>query len=693
MDEEQVNDIILELSLASSLPLNIQGRNYVRAAAAANILSYHTATLPAKELKKFVFAIGPLLSIMLMDINNPVSEKAALGLRSLLMSRINLAKFLELNGLDDLANVLNQLMGKKMVNLKEESNSRSLVDHALNIYREIAFVYPWKVVNVGALRHLVLVLEHGDLELIGISAGTLAMCSKNLQIVEQMFAYGCIKPIINIVDFDNTNASCSLSALGCIIQLCKVPEIGLLVAKQGAFENLQKCLLKRDGHSNISIREKALYAIAWLSRIAECKPMIGNNDIIMAGLKYELETGTPPSKYTIVQIVLNLHSNYDNEEEYTISIRHIVNDLMKNGLWHARNLCVKALIILYKTNENKMYFAENGALDTIIDLLTSKSPDLYEVPMVALLSLMIHPDIPPMFLDIDGALVIGNLLNTSNDIIRDMSVILLKVFALYDADIVPKSIPFGKEHYMNDMREDDLPTLYGGEYGGLIETYLQRIVENRRDQHYLLEQLQPEDYEHNLAGATDDEIESYENTFMELDLNCLGELGLDEMKMLMVMMGEEFDEVELKEILLRWDADGSGALDFREFVLMMQGWTTQFGTGMEKMYNETLQRGAIGKARRDFSNWWNKDKIEKEQIEAIKAKKIAEKEALESQAAQFFDHEKIRLERERQEKLKSKKMNEESELTTFEILESDSEVYDSEDEVYDSEAESEDQIN
>lgn len=271
--------------------------------------------------------------------------------------------------------------------------------------------------------------------------------------------------------------------------------------------------------------------------------------------------------------------------------------------------------------------------------------------MVGLLSFMIHPDIPPIFMEKGGCKIVGDLLCVENEIVVDMSKVLLKVFGLYDPALVEASIPRHKKHLME--REDDLPIKYGGEFGGMIEQYLQRIVENRRDQHYLLEQLEPDDYDE--LGATDEELESYENTFMELDFNCAGELGIDEMKMLMVMMGEEFDEIELKEILERWDADGSGSLDFKEFVAMMQGWTTQFGSGMEKMYNEAMQRGAVGKARRDFNKWWNKAEIEKEQIEAIKAKKQATAEENQALAEQFFGHEKLRLQREAQEKANAAK--------------------------------------
>ena len=106
-------------------------------------------------------------------------------------------------------------------------------------------------------------------------------------------------------------------------------------------------------------------------------------------------------------------------------------------------------------------------------------------------------------------------------------------------------------------------------------------------------------------GVTSEELTSYENTFMELDMDCSGSLGIDEMKMLMVMMGETFDKDELQEILEKYDSDKSGELEFSEFVVMMKGWTTQFGTGMEKMYNTAFKRGAIGRAGREFSKWWN----------------------------------------------------------------------------------------
>jgi hypothetical protein len=37
----------------------------------------------------------------------------------------------------------------------------------------------------------------------------------------------------------------------------------------------------------------------------------------------------------------------------------------------------------------------------------------------------------------------------------------------------------------------------------------------------------------------------------------------------------------------------------------MKGWKTQFGSGLEKVYNSAIKRGAFGRAERKFKKWWN----------------------------------------------------------------------------------------
>lgn len=49
-------------------------------------------------------------------------------------------------------------------------------------------------------------------------------------------------------------------------------------------------------------------------------------------------------------------------------------------------------------------------------------------------------------------------------------------------------------------------------------------MENRRDQHYLLAQFQPDEIA--ALDISDAQLDSYQNTFMELDLNCGGVLHM-----------------------------------------------------------------------------------------------------------------------------------------------------------------------
>jgi len=50
--------------------------------------------------------------------------------------------------------------------------------------------------------------------------------------------------------------------------------VGSRVVKQGAIRVLEKAMHTITGFNNISIREKALYAYAWLSRIPDSKAII-----------------------------------------------------------------------------------------------------------------------------------------------------------------------------------------------------------------------------------------------------------------------------------------------------------------------------------------------------------------------------------------------------------------------------------
>ena len=162
---EVINDLVLELSLASSLPVASGGRDLMLASAAANSLACRTKEMQLKELRTFEWTIKPLLDILIIDLENPVSAKAALGLRMLMPSRICMSRLIEVDGLTVISRVLDILLAKRVSDMKTECTPRSIVEHLAVCYREIARYYQWKIVDIGGVRHCVILLRFGDIVL------------------------------------------------------------------------------------------------------------------------------------------------------------------------------------------------------------------------------------------------------------------------------------------------------------------------------------------------------------------------------------------------------------------------------------------------------------------------------------------------------------------------------------------------
>lgn len=72
------------------------------------------------------------------------------------------------------------------------------------------------------------------------------------------------------------------------------------------------------------------------------------------------------------------------------------------------------------------------------------------------------------------------------------------------------------------------------------------------------------------------------------------------------------------------------------------------------MYNSTMNRGTVGRAKRRFRNWWNKDAIEKEQIKMVKEKRERAKQEKKELAAIHWEAEKIKIKREEQLKVRQR---------------------------------------
>lgn len=650
----KLNDLVLELSLTAAFPLNLTGIDEFRGAAAAKALAYRTEEMGPKQLRELEYTIGPLLSLLSTNIHSPLAPPASIGIRTLLASHACITHFMELDGLFVIGKLFDQLITGKGMDLYTPSPNRTIVENFAIVYREVSRWHPEHIVRVGGIRHCVALLNYGDMSIKAISVSVLATLSDDLTIAKKMFTNGAIKPLLKLCVLESSNSACLLAGLGCVLQFARIPEIGVRLVGQGAIPILEDLLHVSDTKAKTSVREKALMSLAWLTRIDSIKSKI-ITPRVLEGMKRELLYGRSLCQVTVLQMMLNVRGAYTGEAEFNFSVRDKILYLLATSSWVGQNLIVKLCILIYGDHENKIYFVQRGVLECLFAIICSKCLDLQEIPMVALLAYCSHPDVPHLFIAKGGLDVLVRVLYAVDDVIRDMAVVLLKGLLLYDHERVRQVIPADRAHFFApDINAD--PVVYGSEYGKMIQEYLQHMLDNRRKQHYLLEQFVPGEIER--LGITAEELESYQTTFMLLDVDALGQLGLDELKVILVMMGEKLDADEMQELLNEFDDNQSGNLNFSEFSRMMKGWKTRFGQGAAKVYNETLNRGAIGKGRKAFAAWWNRDNIAKAEIEKFKADKQKEKEKRQQQMEKYMGNEKIRKQRELEMALKQQELAE-----------------------------------
>lgn len=159
---EIIGRLVLQLNLVTAQPVGAYGRNYIRATAAANAMAFHTSHMDKKDLRNFEWTIKPLVTLLIVDIEDPVATKAALALRTLMISRVCMIRLMEEDGLSNISKTLDILLNKYTAELSGATEVRMLVEHLAVCYREIARFYPWELVNIGALRHCVLMLRFGE---------------------------------------------------------------------------------------------------------------------------------------------------------------------------------------------------------------------------------------------------------------------------------------------------------------------------------------------------------------------------------------------------------------------------------------------------------------------------------------------------------------------------------------------------
>jgi len=167
---------------------------------------------------------------------------------------------------------------------------------------------------------------------------------------------------------------------------------------QGAVPLIEKSIMMMTGHGNQAIREKALYVLGYLSKIESVRDKLCT-PVTLDGIYNEFTTGTMASKSTIMMFLMNVHGRYSQESDFVMRIRDDVMELLHNCPWNAKNLCIKMITVLYREDEDRMHMVEKGLIEAVFEVVQQKSMDLQEAPVVCLLHLCVHPDVPPILLN------------------------------------------------------------------------------------------------------------------------------------------------------------------------------------------------------------------------------------------------------------------------------------------------------
>jgi len=89
--------------------------------------------------------------------------------------------------------------------------------------------------------------------------------------------------------------------------------------------------------------------------------------------------------------------------------------------------------------------------------------------------------------------------------------------------------------------------------------------------------LEHEDYDEDEVEfeLTDDQVLDFKDAFRKFDEDGSGEISTEELGTVMRMLGHDLKEDELEECINIVDADGSGSVDFEEFLDLMKSKTKE----------------------------------------------------------------------------------------------------------------------
>ena len=523
---------------------------------------------------------------------------------------------------------------------KPETRRSDIAEYAAACLRNLALDEgnACKMAEFGAVPALVQLSLEGTPVTKGMCACCLACMAKDRGRCEQICDYGAARPLIAMLHMPEE--VCQLSASGCLNELSRLKRNKINIAHNGGFEALLVVLAKHGDELLKMMQEKCVCILLNLVEEVSLQQKAVKTGVVVTAIDF-LTRGTEVGRIAAVKILCQLTS-YLTKAERESTARPVVR-LIRDSSWPVQSCGAWATLKLYRDDAEKLHFAKKfKGLAALVDMLALRDPRVHENTLSAILSLLENVEVPDLMLELKPVPRLVRLIPAINMTVRKLTFGILKCLSIYDLQAVLGTVPLHHHFYIEHPPAE-------------LDSYLEMFIQKRKQKGYLSRVGK-------LAKKfTDAELTEYEALFAELDEDCSGGIDATEIGLLVQALGgKKMDEDALKELVTEVDKDGSGVIEWDEFLEVMwnikTGKAKGFGDIMKNALAQGFKRSAAGKAFTKASNYYNRKAIEMQEILNAELKAQREAEDRKRTAEKYWEQEKIKRERLRQEKKLMAKM-------------------------------------
>lgn len=153
---------------------------------------------------------------------------------------------------------------------------------------------------------------------------------------------------------------------------------------------------------------------------------------------------------------------------------------------------------------------------------------------------------------------------------------------------------------------------------------------------------------------TELELKEYQALFAELDEDSSGSIDAEEIGFLVQALGgKKMSDDELQEMVDEVDKDGSGVIEWDEFLTIMwnlkSGKKSGLGGILGNALSQGFKRSAVGRGFAKVNRFYNRKKIEMEELMDAEMKEQREADERARLAEKYWEKERLKRERLRHE--------------------------------------------